>query len=865
MSTQIAKIDDDEPSNTYLCTQCNQLTIAPFVMRCYHFICQTCLKEYIQNFNCEFDNEIRCRVCGLFTCIGHLKKVIIGNKSLSLAHEEDLALKSEKNKQEPKIAIENEKTEIKENQNDNALNKTIESPAKFSRVSKDRRKDISSVSPKPTMRKSKQNYTGKSIEKLYMPDKFEPPDKNGTTKSPKKQNIIPDQKKPAKRDTKNKKDMDELNVEPMRQDMSRCQKHGQDMIYFTDDFKFYCSECIVDKAMNIDRRKLKKVCNGRDQIRNNYSKCMKRVNYLKDLVQTNIRTLKGNIHEFEKIDKDTDSILDKRFEQLYAIFEAQKLKIKDNIKEELELGQKNLENGLKTHLKGMSILESFKINMNAVEDFGEYIHTIMLHNNLEKISIFQEIPLNDSLKNAYIQLDIGVDDLKTQLQQHFNTKYSLKIEGANLQDNMVKEKFQKKLKQQRLEKAKEKPEIEQEYINASDKTIGIQKQDKKNKYNDGQKSTIHRSVLSSKGISSKAVSLKTHQNTQVHENIFDEDNKKYQEVSLADEKKSFKQVVNSKFFYDVFDQASLALLQKKDGRSPKRPTNTINNSSKGTPSLSQERDSKHQPIAQANANIQDSGKILMKPRTSAMNSTKSVTINAPSSKQQIKPERDVQSHEKAHTHGTAMSSISNSHRRIVGDIEEGSALDIYTKKSSILNSVTDNSIIESLIKCIPIKPIDTRILMSQRKTKDFSGATFHRVCDNKAPYQILCKVKNNVFGCYIDVNFKDVFEAHETSTHTFIFSQIKNGDMDFVDFPLRKNCEKFAVCNELFGFCLGKSTYGIRDLSFNFNDLSKCCSQLGEVYENGIEKDPYYLCGKFKNWSVDDIEVIQLVTKDTYN
>merc|ERR1712196_282316 len=78
----------NKPASSYLCTQCNRQTIAPFVMRCYHFICLTCLKEYIRNFNCDMDNEIRCRVCGLFTTISHLKKLIIGNKSLSLLQDE---------------------------------------------------------------------------------------------------------------------------------------------------------------------------------------------------------------------------------------------------------------------------------------------------------------------------------------------------------------------------------------------------------------------------------------------------------------------------------------------------------------------------------------------------------------------------------------------------------------------------------------------------------------------------------------------------------------------------------------------------------------------------------------------------------
>ena len=89
MSTiELPVVDDSKPASTYLCTQCNRQTIAPFVMRCYHFICLTCLKEYIQNFNCDIDNEIRCRVCGLFTTISHLKKLIIGNKSLSLVQDQ---------------------------------------------------------------------------------------------------------------------------------------------------------------------------------------------------------------------------------------------------------------------------------------------------------------------------------------------------------------------------------------------------------------------------------------------------------------------------------------------------------------------------------------------------------------------------------------------------------------------------------------------------------------------------------------------------------------------------------------------------------------------------------------------------------
>ena len=94
------------------------------------------------------------------------------------------------------------------------------------------------------------------------------------------------------------------------------------------------------------------------------------------------------------------------------MFESKRVRMKENIKEELEIGLKNLEQGLKTHMKAMSIIENFKTNMNAVEDFNEYIHAIMLHNNLDKISVFNEIPLENGLKNAEIFLDLGVDQLK---------------------------------------------------------------------------------------------------------------------------------------------------------------------------------------------------------------------------------------------------------------------------------------------------------------------------------------------------------------------------------------------------------------------------------------------------------------------
>lgn len=180
------------------------------------------------------------------------------------------------------------------------------------------------------------------------------------------------------------------------------------------------------------------------------------------------------------------------------------------------------------------------------------------------------------------------------------------------------------------------------------------------------------------------------------------------------------------------------------------------------------------------------------------------------------------------------------------------------------NSALKASFVQ-LTAVMPLSAIgfqNMRVLYRGGAKKKGGAQEFHSVCDGNGPYLGFVVHQTGTFGFFVEPDFVDEFEVFARSTLSFMFIlQCPKLGTKFTSMKLKKGFEDYALCNTEEGFCLGKPSSKQRDLLMNFNDLSKCSSHLGYAYDCG-DLAKYDLTGKFTDWGITDIEIIQIITKN---
>lgn len=224
------------------------------------------------------------------------------------------------------------------------------------------------------------------------------------------------------------------------------------------------------------------------------------------------------------------------------------------------------------------------------------------------------------------------------------------------------------------------------------------------------------------------------------------------------------------------------------------------------------------------------------------------------------PDRKSERNDMSHNGGNLKSPFLN------GGLGREQFFEILGKTSEIAKR--NASLKASFVQLTAVMPLNAigfqnmRVIYKGGSTRTKGGAqAFHSACDGNGPYLGFVVHQTGSFGFFIEPDFVDEFEVFARSSLSFMFIlQCPKLGTKFMSMKLRKGFEDFALCNTEEGFCLGKPSSKQRDLMMNFNDLSKSSSHLGYAYDCG-DLGKHDLTGKFTDWGITDIEIIQVITK----
>lgn len=201
------------------------------------------------------------------------------------------------------------------------------------------------------------------------------------------------------------------------------------------------------------------------------------------------------------------------------------------------------------------------------------------------------------------------------------------------------------------------------------------------------------------------------------------------------------------------------------------------------------------------------------------------------------------------------------------NLSKDQCFDLLIKTSEIAQKIPHlKSNLAQLVSQLPLQQLHFQNLKHLYKVVankgGHSAAQFHQKCDGLGPYLGFVIHSNGIFGFFVENNFADEFEVYSKSKNSMIFTLKSHLTDRFTCFKVKNNKEQFALCNTEEGFCMGMPTPNHRDLLMDFDDLSKCSSHLGFAYEAG-DYPPDALAGKYANWNIVEIEILQVVTKHT--
>lgn len=224
------------------------------------------------------------------------------------------------------------------------------------------------------------------------------------------------------------------------------------------------------------------------------------------------------------------------------------------------------------------------------------------------------------------------------------------------------------------------------------------------------------------------------------------------------------------------------------------------------------------------------------------------------------PERKSDKNDQSYNTGNMKSPFLN------GGLGREQFFEILGKTSEIAKR--NASLKASFVQLTAVMPLNAigfqnmRVIYKGGPGKPRGGAqTFHSACDGNGPYLGFVVHQTGSFGFFIEPDFVDEFEVFARSSLSFMFIlQCPKLGTKFMSMKVRKGFEDYALCNTEEGFCLGKPSSKKRDLMLNFNDLSKSSSHLGFAYDCG-DLGKHDLTGKFTDWGITDIEIIQVITK----
>lgn len=751
------------------CLQCYRKTVAPMALKCQHFICLSCITEQLAISKSGIYREYKCKVCGLFTDMSHLKKVFIDNEFFNVYNQNQV--QADPSYKPP------EETQI--------MKELREADAKMSGL---KRKRI--FLDEVNVANLNQNANN-LLNTLHM-------NKESTQATATITQV--DMQKKAKAS-------EFIDVS----DYSKCLVHSQDYVYMDKDtFAFYCVDCVTDVNININKENLVKLKKDSGLIKDKAKEAVHNISKLRSRIENNIRTIANRLHVNDKYKQELNSIIESKFRVIYHEIEAFKALYTTKITHELQVELKNLKFEDFKHQKLLGFVTVPHKNLNHVDTYDENIANIVRWRKISQEVLIEDLThkkSDHSVENK-VNLDIteiveSIKNLSKQVSKETYSNLNLNLTKQEAEREIAKGNFAitkeqaKSMTPSRKRSSKENSEIQDE---SRIKPLDIAAFTKRKA--SGTQGARTPTPTSSKTPKSKLATLQQLQNGK----------------SLLGESKFFGNMFGETIHDNFFDE-------QKDSRG------------------------KIKTQGKSSKEILDS----MRPKSPGKVLFEDEAFSPKKSKSPSRPMRD----DDYFGSGAGAAGVTREQ-----------FLDMLMKTSDIARKYAQfRQGFITLTVALPLTTMSAQNLKTLFKYSSFKPGTlkaslFHKLVDGQGPYLGLVSHSQGMFGFFIENDMQEEFEVYCRSELNFIFCFQSPHCSKFTTFKIKQGKENYALCNTEDGFCMGMPTPNNRDLYLNFDDITKCSSCLGYAYDNP-DSQPHILAGKYTNWNIHEIEIIQIVTKNT--
>lgn len=800
-----------EDGMTQTCSQCFKKTLAPFVLKCQHFIHLNCLREQLALTKGGIYREYKCKACGLFTDMGHLKKIYIDDESFNI-FDGNFAQDSKTMKPEEMKIV-----------------KQIENAGK----------------QKTTKQK-----------KLFL-DKINVANLNENADNLLNSLKINDPISNEKIELGGQKRLDQFLGQQEPINFSRCLTHQKEYTYMhSETFNFYCLDCVVDSSLLIDKNKLSKLKKESTFIKEKSRDSITLLSRLKNRVLTNLRSIQQRINTNEKFEKETKQVVDLRTQQIYLELKQLEARYERKIKDELAEDSKELKKLEAKHMKMVGMISPQNNNMNQTDNFTDFVANIArwryVSQNLDLSDVLNgriETSIEDKIK---LETSGVIAEIKKVGQQIQNINFSRFNENVVFNETDLQHEITR-LKKPIADGTRSKtPTIQNLKLNRS-KSPNVSTVTNKREIKSG--------MSTARGISpipiGKSKGFHLNQDEPVN-------------LSMNNMKKS---VGQSKYFGNIFGTLTNPTIF--DNPEPQKSNldqegqinlDFLRSESKREKSMSLSPAKKSSMKSASKKNIFEEASESRK-RTPSGGKERFETSNFDSQPSPVKSGKKVEfvldTKPKDYKYSLKAPSSSGNDFSLTKD----QFLELLIKSSERLqkeSSLRYN--IVSLTNALPIASMGflniKPLLKITKNTRDVNAINFHKRCDGCGPYLGFVETQYGIFGFFVENDFMEEFEVYSKSSHSFIFLLRTPMTGKFVQFKVKKGFEDYALCNTEEGFCLGMPSPNNRDLYMNFDDLSKSSSKLGFAYDRG-DFPVDALAGKYTNWNVLEVEIFQIMTNNT--
>lgn len=323
-----------DEATTQTCLQCYRKTVAPLLLKCQHFICLTCLKDQLMLTKGGLYNEYKCKVCGLFTDLGHLSKVFIDNQSFNMFEGEDNGPTSkdeEKLKNSTRITLAN--TLNQKGKSKSPTKKRVEVAAT----------NVANLGEK----------ADELINTLQVNNKIANEVVSHTFKE-----IFRSQY-----------------IDPL--DYTKCIKHQKDLIFMDKEtIDFYCVECITDQNLKIDTKRLVKAKRENALVKEKSKFAVAQLGITQTKIETNLRLIRENESNCRKMKQEVKQVVHTQFMGLYSDLKQLEAKYEEFVVSVLENEEKSIKDYEVAYMKLLGIVVGSKSNFNQLDNFSDVIGNI---------------------------------------------------------------------------------------------------------------------------------------------------------------------------------------------------------------------------------------------------------------------------------------------------------------------------------------------------------------------------------------------------------------------------------------------------------------------------------------------------------